>query len=656
MRLGESTPLEVVRTYNSMPFITYQGDPNRIFARWATKYDTAVSPITLPPAPANGGVSCYEYQDNYERYCVVMGPPIPLPGAPPPLPDAASISRPDGKALLFKRSERDFWPSVPGTKGVLTAAFDSLGTTITGWTYTLSGHSETYDPSGKLLTIKGEKGIERLTYSAGGTADTNAQRYPSDAPVCNGQIPTSVAPGKLMCVTDPWGRQLNFRYGANGQIDIVDPNGAIFQYTKTGESEEALVFPDGSVKKYLFGEPARINGGTVCTLNQMTASPTARLRNPLTGIIDENGNRILSWSYNCAGEAVLTERGVGINKTTFLYGSVNVGSNRNTTVVHFAGTADNPSSTQTSWVSKEVNGEMKHVSQNGQCLECGTIYSRTYNSNGNLTQSMDWAGKVTTYTYNSRNLEISRLENSNDAPYRTISTEWHPTWDVPLRIAVPKLITTLTYDGDGNIISRSEQETTDANGSAGLNATSLRQPLTWDFTYNSNGQLLTIHAPGKEPSVLTSFQYDTMGNLSREVNPLGYTTTYSDYDLNGRVKKVVAPDGRTTQFEYTSRGWLKSRAISTASQTLLTTFEFDATGNQTKRTNPDGSWTHYTYDPAQRLVGMDDSFGNHEAYGLDLIGNVIKEERFDKDGILVGKTVRTYDANGRLQQEVVGGQ
>ena len=77
-------------------------------------------------------------------------------------------------------------------------------------------------------------------------------------------------------------------------------------------------------------------------------------------------------------------------------------------------------------------------------------------------------------------------------------------------------------------------------------------------------------------------------------------------------------------------------------------------GQLKKATLPDNSSIEYTYDNAHRLTGMSDSMGNRIAYTLDAMGNRVKEEITDPNGVLSGKVTRVYDALNRLQQ-ITGG-
>lgn len=229
---------------------------------------------------------------------------------------------------------------------------------------------------------------------------------------------------------------------------------------------------------------------------------------------------------------------------------------------------------------------------------------------------------------------------------RTISTEWHATWDLPTRIAEPKLLTTTTYDDSGNLLTQTVQATTDGTGAAGFSAVVTGPPQTRTYTYNTLGQRLTAKGPRTDINDQTTYAYDSAGNLTSITNAAGHATTLSNYDAHGRAGRITDPNGLATDFSYTVRGWLSS--VSKGGET--TSYEYDGVGQMTKATLPDGSSVSYTYDAAHRLTSIADSAGNSIAYTLDKMGNRTGEQVVDADGALGRQISRVYDPLNRLKQ------
>jgi YD repeat-containing protein len=248
-------------------------------------------------------------------------------------------------------------------------------------------------------------------------------------------------------------------------------------------------------------------------------------------------------------------------------------------------------------------------------------------------------------------LETKRVEASGTAQARTITTQWHTTYRLPTAVAEPLKLTTYTYDSSGNLLTKTEQATTDTTGAAGFNAAVAGTARTWTYTYNGVGQVLTAVDPLGNTTIYT---YDTQGNLVSITNALNQTTTLSNYDANGRVGRIVDPNGATTDLAYAPRGWLTSKTVTAPGIAETTSYDYDGAGQLTKVTLPDGSYLAYTYDDAHRLTDVADGAGNHIHYTLDVRGNRTADEVRDPAGVLTRQISRVFDSLSRLQQ-ITGG-
>jgi YD repeat-containing protein len=312
-----------------------------------------------------------------------------------------------------------------------------------------------------------------------------------------------------------------------------------------------------------------------------------------------------------------------------------------------------PLNTQRSYLFTTILG-MKKITQVTQPNPSGTgmvSKSMTYDANGNVSTDTDFNGNVTTYSYDlMRNLETSRVEASGTAQSRTITTAWHAYYSLPLQIAEPKLLTTYAYDTSGNLLSKTVQATTDATGAQGLSPTLVGTARVWSYTYNNVGQVLTAIGPRTDVVDKTTYTYDTSGNLSTITNAVGQVTTLSNYDANGRVGLITDANGATTALTYSPRGWLTGKTVTSGGTVETTTYDYDGVGQLTLVTLPDTSTVTYTYDPAHRLTNIADSLGNSIVYTLDNMGNRINEQVKDPSGALARQTSRVVDALNRMQQ------
>lgn len=88
------------------------------------------------------------------------------------------------------------------------------------------------------------------------------------------------------------------------------------------------------------------------------------------------------------------------------------------------------------------------------CVSSEVSYE--YDANGNVIRKIQ-NGQITEYQYDSQNREISRTEAVGTSDARAITTEYHSSLDVPIRIAEPGRIETLTYDKSGRLLSKNIQ-------------------------------------------------------------------------------------------------------------------------------------------------------------------------------------------------------
>ncbi len=665
--VAATSPLKVNRTYNSYNYMPAALTP--FGAGWSHPYSAL-----LKHGAASldfRGQSCWRRSDTLEILC---SSPISPTVA---LPESVTITRGDGKHFVFNRNEEQ-WDGAADTNDRVTPVFNTDRTEVLEWTYRSASadSSERYGANGLLLSITSRAGeTQHLTYSTGASNDTTTSRYPIESPSCSKVHDGLTVPANtLLCVTDHAGRQLNFSYDSSGRIvKVYDPANQAIQYEYDGVSGGCtaadstsracsannltkVTYPDGTSRTYIYNERNQINAGVVCTDKPALSAELGHLLKAMTGLVDENGNRHISWTYACDGSATSSELAGGVEKVTLSYAHYSTGYT-GTTVKHSVGDPASPQTTTQTFRADPVLGVMKNTSITGTCAECGSVKSRTYDANGNTASATDFNGAITTYVYDlSRNLETSRTDASGTTAARTITTAWHPQYRIPTQVAEPKRLTTYTHDSQGNVLTRTEQATQDLSGATGLSAIVVGTPRMWAYTYNSIGKLTSIRGPRTDVVDITTNVYDTAGNLSSITNPAGHVTTLLNYDPHGRVGQIVSPDGTVTNLAYTARGWLATRTVTDGAITETTTFDYAGSGQVKKITQPDGTWTSYTYDGAQRLTQISDQAGNSVTYTLDLTGNRVSEQVSDASGALRRQIARVFDTNNRMKQQTGAGQ
>ena len=231
---------------------------------------------------------------------------------------------------------------------------------------------------------------------------------------------------RLSTVTDQLERSLTFAYDiAAHLISVNGPDGAIVYGYDANDNLMTVTYPGGSSKTYLYEAPD--------------------FPHHLTGIINENGERFASWQYDDQGRVILSEHAGGAEQVTFIYNA-----DHTTTV------SDSQGAVRTYHFSV-IKGQMKVEEVTGdQCVNCpaSDVQQRTFDSNGFLASTTDWNGNLTTYVRDNFGKELSRTEAASTPEARTITTDWHPDFSLPIRISEPDRITDITYDTEGRLLSK----------------------------------------------------------------------------------------------------------------------------------------------------------------------------------------------------------
>lgn len=492
--------------------------------------------------------------------------------------NSVDVMRDDGKVLTFIYNG-SIWKADSDVNSKLVKL-------PTGWQYTTGlDEIEIYNTSGKLTSVTNRAGLtQTLSYDA---------------------------QGRLISVANPFGRSLTFAYIGNFISTVTVPNGGIYTYGYDSKSNLATVtYPDNTKRTYVY---------------ENKSYPHA-----LTGVIDENGKRYSTDVYDSAGRDISNELAGGVNKYTLSYNYLTYG---------YVPVKDALNVTRTStFISVNQVALESLMTQN--CPSCPAGYATTkttttYDANGNISSQTDFNGNTTNYTYDTtRNLQLSRTEAAGTTQARTITTAWHPTFRLPVKIVEPNQTTNFSYDTQGNLLQKT--------------VTAGSQTKTWTMTYNTNGQLLSIDGPRNDANDVTSFTYDSKGNISTISDALGHVTTISSYNEDGQPLSLKNPNGLVTTFQYNPRGKLISSTVGTE----VTRYSYDAAEQLIKITLPDASTIGYSYDDAHRLVSIADSLGNHIDYTLDKMGNRLNTQVFDPTNNLTSKRTQVFDDLSRLAKTI----
>jgi YD repeat-containing protein len=487
---------------------------------------------------------------------------------------SVEIFRGDQKGLTFALTNGTWTPDADVNDRLVQQVNGSGATT--GWFLTTANDNvETYGASGQLLSIATRAGLKQtLTY--------NTQ-------------------GQLSAVTDPFGHALTFTYDSLSRVStLTDPAGRKYTYLYDANSRlVSLTWPDGTSQQYVY---------------ENTSFPVA-----LTGIIDENGSRYSTITYDSNGLAVGTTLAGGVQSYMLSYDFA-AGSTTSTDALgRLAGFN----------YTSPLYGQARMTLESEPLSSSEWAFSAfTYDANGNVASYSDFNGNTTSYRYSpERNL----LHEETRPDGRVMTITWSPTYRLPTSIVTGTQSDQRTYDSKGNLLERV------------LTDTSIAYSRTWTYTYNQYGQPLTAtDANGN----VTKYAYSN-GNLTSQTDALEHITNYT-YDSEGKRLTMTDPNGLVTKYAYDTRG----RLISVLAGAETTSYVYDPVGNLTSIAWPSGYQITNAYDAAHRLIGIQDGFGNQISYTLDPLNNRTAEVHRNNSGTTVYSHTWTYDTLNRVAQSI----
>ena len=414
--------------------------------------------------------------------------------------------------------------------------------------------------------------------------------------------------GRHFTVSSPDGDWLEVELNASGSLPqgFTDRMGLTTAYHYNGLQLQQVSYPNGTSKQYLY---------------EVAERPWL-----ITGIIDEKGNRSRTVAYDGKGRAIMSELANGAERVDVSYGE-----DGSATLVNALGK-------RTRFQFETRFGVKKIVHVEGEPTQTcqGSAMDYRFDGNGFLIEKTDAEGVITRYIRGEHGVVLSRTDAAGLPESRTVTTQWDTELRLPILVSQDNTETRYSYDTQGRLL-----EVTRSDIVSGASRTTR-------YSYNSFGLLDVVDGPREDVADTTRYSYDSSGHLSSVTNAMSHVSRIVSRDAYGRPRLISDSNGVETTLSYDGKGHVIERSVNGESTRL----EYDATGNLTSITSPDGSVLEYHYDAANRLIGIGDSSGNRIAYTLDAMGNRTSEEVFDAGGQLVRAQSKVYDELSRLLKSV----
>lgn len=504
----------------------------------------------------------------------------------------------DGQRVVFSRQADGSYRGEPGTRATLT--------------YVAGGYEvkhfdqrvDRYNTAGRLIEMR----------------DPNGNRLTMDW-----------SSGRLGAITDTVGRRIAITYGTTSVVT-------------------ALTLPDGRSVTYGY-----VNGllQTVTDIRGGTTTYSYDAAKRLTKIVDQNGNMVVTSSYNAKGR-VREQLDARNNRWLYSWNS----------------------DSQTATVTDPRGNSYQDVYR-GNVLRrridaLGNVTGFDYDADLNLTTLTDVRGNSTSMTYDDRG---NMLTQTAPAPLGYVEQWTYNPQNRPVSYTNARgFTTTFQYDSRGNLdlieepggvvtefvrhpvtgaiesIVDPRSKTTIFQHDAAGNLTQITNPsgAVTRYVYDAYGRVIAHidprgNVPGADPGLYTTtFEYNRADQIVAVADPLGNATSIT-HDAGGRVVAVMDAKNRSTSYGYNGANLLTSVTAPDSSTTAYvydvagnviartdaknhtTAYTYDALNRPKSMTSPTGQRWEYAYDPASNLTSMTDAFGNQ----TPLEGDGITRYRYD---------------------------
>lgn len=279
---------------------------------------------------------------------------------------------------------------------------------------------------------------------------------------------------------------------------------------------------------------------------------------------------------------------------------------------------------------------------------------------GQLTESTDRNGNISTYIYDANNRLKVFQEASNSTTLARTTTYTYGALDggainpylVPTLIEKPDVTITNVVNARGQLKTQ-KLSSAQAGSEDRLTAYAYYE----DAALSNFGLISAVDGPRAGNTDRVRYYYDNYGNLYRkrmDLNGLSRSDYYVGYNSQGKPERIVKPTGLVSKFVYNADGTVQSVVVGVGNTTSTitgktTSYTYDALKRVKTETSPDGEVTTYEYDFVGRPFKVENPDGSLQIKAYYPIGALKSDELFDSTATnLFTGAYQTLDINGRL--------
>lgn len=450
----------------------------------------------------------------------------------------------------------------------------------------------------------------------------------------------------LVSVNDASGRSLKFEYEGAHLARAIFPDGQITSYEYDLDNLIAVTYSDNQKKSYHYSE---------------TGSASSTNMNLLTGITAEGGQRYATFKYDSYDRVVYS----GLHAQ----GGMTAVTELNYLDASRVEVTTESGGTRIYRFSDDLYRSPLEIANTD-----GAVTSTYFDNSARVSSVTDKRGVVTQYGY--QPLYLSSTKTG-------VGTPEQRTIEFDRNTVVNRVTERRTYDANNGLVARTNW-TYNGRGQALTSAhtdpaTNTVRTATTTYCEQAGidagtcpllGLVTSVNGPRTDVTDIITFTYypsddpacatapttcpHRKGDVWKVTNALGQISETLKYDGAGRALSVKNANGVITDLEYHPRGWLigrKTRGADAAVETddAITRLDYWPTGLIKQVTQPDGAFTTYAYDAAQRLTAISDNAGNTISYTLDNAGNRTQEDTKDPANALKRTLSRVFNQLGQLQ-------